>query len=791
MKAIRDEFLKLKMEIAEEIAELKGSKASSSDEETHRPRSSSSRGKRRHAKRDLKRRLKGKGPPRTWEKLKKTHEEEVCSSYYYRELNRKLRMFTQGRVGAQAIKVEKRIKKSTLNPPLLVGRTLNQPPGGRTLRLRRMMCLGKGHIASQCPNKRAMILKDNGECESAHSSEGDDMPSLETDSELEIDEAEPVKGEVLVARRALNMQLKEDHEQEQRELIFHTRCFIKNKVCSMVIDSGSVTNVASTLLVDKLDLPTMKHPKPYKLQWLNDSAEAKVTKQVLISFSIGNYHTEVLCDVVPMLAGHLLLGRPWQFDSRAHHDCYKNCYSVPFNGKIIVLKPLGPREAYEDQEFGDLFPQEIPEGLPPLRGIEHKIDFVPGASLPNRPAYRANPEETREIQRQVEELMKKGFQLLGFELLKGLYESDCDFCKIWSACEKHGLQDFYRCDGFLFKKDKLCIPNCSMRELLVIETHGGGLMGHFGVDKTLALLHEHFYWPKMRKYVVSVCAKCVTCKHAKSKVQPHGLYSPLPVPSQPWVDISMDFVLGLPRSQSGKDSIFVVVDRFSKMAHFIACSKTNDVCMLLICSSRKLLDCMGCLKQLAVHSSTSFSPFEIVYGFNPLTPLDMLPLPSSEQTNLDGKKKAEFVQGLHAKVSEIRPRVVVRNMLRHDSRFFHAMTTPIEASKPLRFANTTRTDVFDSLAQQLHCLIRPRVIVRNILRHDSRCFHAMTTPIEASKRLRFLRSGLDSSSGIRSDMIHAPPMPGRLQSEHQNHSFLRIQRELTCLTHLRNKSFAS
>ena len=117
----------------------------------------------------------------------------------------------------------------------------------------------------------------------------------------------------------------------------------------MVIDSGSVTNVASTLLVDKLDLPTMKHPRPYKLQWLNDSAEAKVTKQVLISFSIGDYHAEVLCDVVPMLAGHILLGRPWQFDSRAHHDCYKNCYTVPFNGKIIVLKPLRPREAYEDQ----------------------------------------------------------------------------------------------------------------------------------------------------------------------------------------------------------------------------------------------------------------------------------------------------------------------------------------------------------------------------------------------------------------------------------------------------------
>jgi hypothetical protein len=61
------------------------------------------------------------------------------------------------------------------------------------------------------------------------------------------------------------------------------------------------------------------------------------------------------------------------------------------------------------QEYSDVFPSEIPEGLPPIRGIEHQIDLIPGASLPNRAPYRTNPEETKEIQWQVQELLDKGY----------------------------------------------------------------------------------------------------------------------------------------------------------------------------------------------------------------------------------------------------------------------------------------------------------------------------------------------------------------------------------------------
>ena len=61
------------------------------------------------------------------------------------------------------------------------------------------------------------------------------------------------------------------------------------------------------------------------------------------------------------------------------------------------------------QEFEDVFPDDIPSGLPSIRGIEHQIDFVPRASISNRPAYRSNLEETKELQRQVGELMSKGY----------------------------------------------------------------------------------------------------------------------------------------------------------------------------------------------------------------------------------------------------------------------------------------------------------------------------------------------------------------------------------------------
>ncbi|KAF7839264.1 uncharacterized protein G2W53_007746 [Senna tora] len=206
-------------------------------------------------------------------------------------------------------------------------------------------CLGSGHISSQCPNKRVMILKDR-EVMTDDDNDGS-MPSIEDNIDLGIEYAE--EGECLVVRRALNCQIKEHELNEQRENIFHTRCLVNNKVCSLIIDGGSVTNVASTRMVEKLNLPIIRHPRPYKLQWLNECGEIKVDKQVLVSFSVGKYYDEILCDVVPMHAGHILLGRPWEFGRKVKKDGFTNRYSFVMNDKPITLVPLTPKQVFEDQ----------------------------------------------------------------------------------------------------------------------------------------------------------------------------------------------------------------------------------------------------------------------------------------------------------------------------------------------------------------------------------------------------------------------------------------------------------
>lgn len=128
----------------------------------------------------------------------------------------------------------------------------------------------------------------------------------------------------------------------------------------------------------------------------------------------------------------------------------------------------------------------------------------------------------------------------------------------------------------MFKGAQLCVPRCSMTENLIIEKHSGSLGGYFGCDKTLDRVKRFYYWPKMHLDVNKFVEGYGICQRAKGSSSNAGLYQPLPIPNRPWEAIGMHFVLGLPRTTRGYDCVYVVVDRFSKMAHLIACKTTND-----------------------------------------------------------------------------------------------------------------------------------------------------------------------------------------------------------------------
>ncbi|MCO5560051.1 hypothetical protein L7F22_013657 [Adiantum nelumboides] len=120
-----------------------------------------------------------------------------------------------------------------------------------------------------------------------------------------------------------------------------------------------------------------------------------------------------------------------------------------------------------------------------------------------------------------------------------------------------------------------CVPhNGALRKILIQEHHEVSFAAHPGINKTYRLLSATYFWPQMQQDVIKYVKACHSCQIMKaSKQLPQGLLQPLPVPKERWESISMDFITTLPRTTKGNAQILVIVDRFSKMAHFIPCKK--------------------------------------------------------------------------------------------------------------------------------------------------------------------------------------------------------------------------
>ena len=128
----------------------------------------------------------------------------------------------------------------------------------------------------------------------------------------------------------------------------------------------------------------------------------------------------------------------------------------------------------------------------------------------------------------------------------------------------------------LYFEKRLYIPQGLARLRVFQSRHNFPAAGHFGFNKTLELISRDFWWSQIWKDVKEFVISCDICSRFKTlRHCPYEFLQPLPVPRRLWSSVSMDFITDLPPSNSF-DSIFVVVDRFTKMAHFVPCKKTSS-----------------------------------------------------------------------------------------------------------------------------------------------------------------------------------------------------------------------
>ena len=134
-------------------------------------------------------------------------------------------------------------------------------------------------------------------------------------------------------------------------------------------------------------------------------------------------------------------------------------------------------------------------------------------------------------------------------------------------------------DGTLMMGHKLCVPDVGeLKKEIMEEAHSSAYAMHPRSTKMYHTLREHYWWRGMKKDVVEFVYRCLICQQVKAEHQrPAGLLQSLPIPQWKWEKITMDFVVGLSRCRSGYDAIWVIVDRLTKSAHFLAMKNSDSV----------------------------------------------------------------------------------------------------------------------------------------------------------------------------------------------------------------------
>ncbi|GJR41176.1 putative reverse transcriptase domain-containing protein [Tanacetum coccineum] len=322
----------------------------------------------------------------------------------------------------------------------------------------------------------------------------------------------------------------------------------------------------------------------------------------------------------------VIVGMDWLSYHRAVIDCYEKIVRIPLlNGEILEVQGERPKKdpgslaciKADKKKLDDIrVVRDFPE-------IEFRIDLILGALLVVKSPYRLAPSEMSELSNQLKELQEKGFirpshspwgapvlfvkkkdgamrMYEGFHILKeklcnalvlALPDGPDDFVVYCDASKTsfrqetarayaaapaewlRGLEKHFerRDDGGIYFFDRIWIPSVGgVRKLIMDEAHTSRYSIHPGADKMYYDLRDLYWWPGMKRDIAEYVSRCLTCSKIKVEHQkPSGLLQQPEIPEWKWEKITMDLVTKLPRSSSGYDAIWVIVDRLTKSAHFL------------------------------------------------------------------------------------------------------------------------------------------------------------------------------------------------------------------------------
>ncbi|GJS97464.1 RNA-directed DNA polymerase [Tanacetum coccineum] len=368
-----------------------------------------------------------------------------------------------------------------------------------------------------------------------------------------------------------------------------------------------------------------------------DILKAKVTEASVLALPNFDKVFQVECDASGVgISGVLSQNqRPVAFFSEKINDTRRKYFTYDKEFYAIVHSLDTWRHYLLSNEFvlfSDHEALKFINGQHKLKSRHAKwVKFIQAFSFFIRHKVGSNNQVADALSRRHSLITTIQIRVQGFDSFRGLYCDVPDFREIWSKCDN----------------------------AIVLEGHAGGFASHIGRNKTLALLR---------------------------------LYTPLSVPVAPWEDVSLDFVLGLPRTQRAKDSVMVVVDRFSKMAHFVPCSKMFDASQVAKFYFAEIVKLHGVSKTLtsdrdvkfashfcrtflgnllrnligdnakqwdlilpqaefaynrSVNRTTGKNPLEVVYGWNPISPLDLVPIQKVGRFSEEWADQSEQIKELY------------------------------------------------------------------------------------------------------------------------------------------------